>query len=502
VRNSSPHPPPLCWVVSFSSLSVLGLREGKQRRERGHSLLIGALGIAAPIGFQNYHEPASNNTQPCVFVCVIACASSVVAFPPDAYLTVPSPVFVTVLSCCLVGMRSLVAAQSESTTTDPSTSSSSSNGGGGATLFRSGIIGNYMDRDDYEFCLEAMRASDGDGDDEISEEEFVDFCRYMAPPFALDGFDAFDELPVAFRDVFFGVACLCDPSGAAGSSCCAGTVAHVRVPDVSSIDALTSEDRLYLYAACSNTRSVAERYADHANQTTPQSTPLWPVGPTPPPPSPPSNSRPSPPQPPSTAPTTRPTRRPTNDNVDAPTDRPTRRPSNAEERPSDSPTEDPGVEIAPTAIPTAASEGPTATDRPTAAAANETTSSPSSSLFPTESPARQPSSEPSPSPTPLEDVVAEATAKVEYFFSAPTSAMGNGTTAAILSDLQVAMNRLAPQVTIHSDRDVRWGPHFRRRRRRQRRRVRNNNRRRLQALQVRLPTSFGMMETVGTWVES
>jgi hypothetical protein len=405
---------------------------------------------------------------------------------------------ITVLSCCLMGMRSLVSAQD---------SSSSSSGGGGGLLVRSGIIGNYMDRDDYEFCLEAMQASDADNDGEISEGEFVDFCRYMAPPFILDGYDTFDALPAPFQDVFSGVACLCDPSGAAGSSCCAGTEAHVRVPDVASVDDLTSEDRLYLYPACSNTKSVAQNYADHANQTTPQSTPLWPVQP--PPNSPPS--APQPPPPPSNGTTPPPTRRPTRrpSNAAAPTDRPTRRPANAE-GPSASPTEEPAVEIAPTSGPTAAASGPTTTGRPTVAG-NETSS------FPTESPVREPSSEPSPSPTPLANVVAEATAKVEYFFSVPTSALGDGaggnssssSTAAsgggtttnasnsdamvsILSDLQVAMNRLAPQVTIHSDRDVRFEPH----RGRYRRHMRKN--RRLQALQVLLPTSFGNLAQVGT----
>jgi hypothetical protein len=144
-------------------------------------------------------------------------------------------------------------------------------------------------------------------------------------------------------------------------------------------------------------------------------------------------------------------------------------------------------------------------------AGNETSS------FPTENPVREPSSEPSPSPTPLANVVAEATAKVEYFFSVPTSALsdgsggnssaaasGGGTTTtntssnseamvSILSDLQVAMNRLAPQVTIHSDRDVRFEPH---RGRHYRRHMRKS--RRLQALQVLLPTSFGNLAQVGT----
>jgi hypothetical protein len=111
---------------------------------------------------------------------------------------------------------------------------------------------------------------------------------------------------------------------------------------------------------------------------------------------------------------------------------------------------------------------------------------------------------------------------VGYFFAVPNdylsgggtdgaAAGGNSSTSdamlSVLSDLQVAMNRLAPQITIHDSRDVEWEPHYREDREDDRhyyqpsegRRAREaKRRRRLQALQVLLPTTFGDLTEVGT----
>src|SRR3569623_2063040 len=212
-----------------------------------------------------------------------------------------------------------------------------------------------------------------------------------------------------------------------------GNNANIQIPDANSVDKLTSKERVYLYEACSYTASAAETLVRATPIPTPRGAPLWPSIPV------------------SESPTAAPT----------PSQRPTRSPN---------------------ATPTARlKETTTSSDAP---ASSPSMSSTTTTIYP------------SVAPTP-EDTSLVQKAQVTYYFhldnfTAQQDGSGNNddTIVSYLSDLQVALNRLAPKVTDHNN--VRWDNYN----------DHESQRRQLRWLQefsIILPTSFGKVAPVGTY---
>lgn len=330
-------------------------------------------------------------------------------------------------------------------------------------MYSQAEFGNFMDREDYENCYQGLQSADADANNVLTSEEFVDFAQFMAGSGLLENVTIYADLPAALQQAFMGVACLCTDASLGytdDENCCAVENASIRIPIASSVDDLSAEERLYLYAACSYTATAAESISDTTN---PLGTPLWPVSPT------------ASPIGQDEEPTASPTDNPTEEPSPKPTKRPTRIPTErpSEEGQNEEPTSSPSEAIAPTNSPSAtkapAGVGPTGT--PTV----QQTAAPSELAF-TELPT-------SPS---LKNV---QKAHVAYYFQAPQADNGGNMSdilVSYLSDLQVAMNRLAPQVVIHDTSEVQWNAHDYSLRRRS-----------LQAASVLLPTSFANMVKVG-----
>lgn len=169
--------------------------------------------------------------------------------------------------------------------------------------------GSFMDNRDFAFCYQALQVSDTNGDNEVDKEEYVEFSRFLSPPGLLDGIVSFDELPLEYRSSFISTACLCSIPAFGGTSlaisdytdsatvsqedrCCFGVDAHIRVPTSSSsnssnnpVSTLSSIDRAYLYAACAYTDSAAEIVLKENEENENNDTPVVPA-PSPPTPAP------------------------------------------------------------------------------------------------------------------------------------------------------------------------------------------------------------------------
>lgn len=235
---------------------------------------------------------------------------------------------------------------------------------------------------DSDFCYSSVKNADENGDNRLTNAEFVSLAQDLAPTGLIDDVLSFDDLPFLFRNAFTTLACLCQIDSFGGDStdsqCCTGSRAHLRVPTVKPSDpAAATEDVTYLYNICSLLETAGRNVLGSPNPT------AFPTGP------------PVTVQPTTIGPTMGPTAEPTEMPVDSPTvapsGEPTPRPTTT--KPTPIPTEEPGeptpspVTALPTSSPT---EGDDPTQAPTPVTVEEAPTKSPVVSFPEEAPTRSP----------------------------------------------------------------------------------------------------------------
>ena len=371
-------------------------------------------------------------------------------------------------------------------------------------------VTGFMDSRDFVFCYEAMQIADTNHNGQLDAQEYVQFAQLTSPPGLLDGVTSFAQLPLGYQAAFFGVACLCNVPAYGGNAsdvnCCYGPNAVIRIP-AQPPGQETLQQQAYLYAACSRTRAAASTVVVPTASPTmhpssrftyaPTTTLLPPSTLAPTTPQPvmttlsPTIVRTVPPTPQGSAPpaptTAQPsTQHPTLTSTFSVTTTPPHQ--NGSSPPSLANSISPVVSsfsASPSSPPITQPGRPTT---PTIAPS----SSPSFSLTSSQSPTVRPT-------TPMPGSVPTQTASVSYDIAVDQSSSHSNRTSsnnnnnafvvAYLSDLIVAMNRLAPQVATNV-----FG------RRRRLRTLRHKRHLQQQAATVQVPTRLGNIDTISTCV--
>jgi hypothetical protein len=155
---------------------------------------------------------------------------------------------------------------------------------------------NFLSLRDQQDCYTHLVEADVNHDSQLDREEFVTFCNLSSPPnllFAVTTVTTdFDSLPLSLQAAFYSIACLCNSPSYGGQqqeegggqtittnttsseeSCCQGASAHVRVPTVGPLDEPSFQDKSYLFATCTVTnRAVEHEMRVHGGVTWPPTT--------------------------------------------------------------------------------------------------------------------------------------------------------------------------------------------------------------------------------------
>lgn len=114
-------------------------------------------------------------------------------------------------------------------------------------------VDGFLSSDDLQDCYDHLKAADTNNNNQVDNQEYVEFSQLMNPEIALlQDVQDYTNLPLAFKAAFLRTSCLCSLPDFGGNetavTCCFGDAAHVQV----------TTNRLYLYAACSYNLAAGE----------------------------------------------------------------------------------------------------------------------------------------------------------------------------------------------------------------------------------------------------